>query len=83
MDYTVIDTAHWKRRETFEHTLSAVLCTYSLTTRLDITSLREKGRKLYPAMLYLLAKTVNQFEQFRMAINDDQELILYSHMDPC
>ena len=34
-------------------------------------------------MLYLLTTVVNQHEQFRMALNNRNELILYANMEPC
>ncbi len=83
MDYTIINRDTWERKEYFEHYISAVPCTYSLTTKLDITNVREKGLKLYPVMLYCLTTVVNQHEPFRMALNDRNELILYAKMDPC
>lgn len=83
MKYTVIDQRTWKRKEYFEHYFSVNPCTYSMTTKLDITMIREKGLKLYPTMLYLLTKTINQHEQFRMALRGDGELVLYADMNPC
>ena len=83
MDYTVIDRSTWSRREYFEHYLSAVPCTYSMTVKLDITNIRQKGLKLYPTMLYILTTAVNRHEQFRMSLNDRDELLLYAAMDPC
>lgn len=83
MDYTVIDRSAWSRREYFEHYLSVVPCTYSMTVKLDITNVRQKGLKLYPTMLYILATAVNRHEQFRMSLNDRDELLLYSGMNPC
>ncbi len=83
MEYTIINRDSWERKEYFEHYLSSVPCTYSMTIKLDITNILQKGSKLYPAMLYLLTTTVNQYEQFRMALNDRDELILYSNMEPC
>lgn len=83
MAYRIIDRTAWKRREHFEHYLSAVPCTYSMTVKLDITNIRQKGLKLYPTMLYLLTKTVNCHEQFRMALNNENELLLYDAMNPC
>lgn len=53
-----------------------------MTTNLDITNIRKKGLKLYPAMLYFLTKAVNSYEQFRMSLNGS-DLILYSNMEPC
>lgn len=83
MGYTIIDRAAWPRRTYFEHYLSAVPCTYSLTVKLDITNLRQKGRKLYPAMLYLLTSTVNRHDAFRMALRETGELVRYDAMEPC
>ena len=68
MEVTVIDRAAWARREYFEHYLTSVPCTVSMTTQLEIAPLRRSGRRLYPAMLHLLAQTVNEHEQFRMAL---------------
>ncbi len=83
MDYTIIDRDAWKRKEYFEHYLSSVPCTYSMTVKLDITNIRQKGLKLYPTMLYLLTTVVNRHEQFRMALDDQDKLILYATMNPC
>ncbi len=83
MEYTVIDLAEWPRREYYEHYMSDVPCTYSLTASLDITELRRRGHRLYPAMLYLLTRTVNRHEQFRMALRPGGELVLYFSMTPC
>ena len=48
MDFTVIDLARWPRRTYFQHYLKAVPCTYSVTTKLDITPVRRRGLKLLP-----------------------------------
>lgn len=82
MNYTVINRDAWARNEYFEHYFSSCPCTYSMTAKLDITNLRQKKLKLYPAMLYLLTTVVNQHEQFRMALNERDELILYDGMEP-
>ena len=83
MHYTVIDKHVWKRNEYFEHYLSDIPCTYSMTVKLDITNIKQRELKLYPTILYLLTQTVNQHEQFRMALKENDELILYSNMEPC
>ena len=83
MLYTVIDREHWPRKEYFEHYLHTVPCTYSMTVEIDITSVRQKKLKLYPTMLYFLAKTVNGMEQFRMSFRESGELVLYETMSPC
>lgn len=82
MEYREIDVSAWDRREYFEHYTAAVPCTYSMTVKLDITRLRESRDKLYPAMLYLLAGTVNRFEPFRTACRPDGTLVVYKEMHP-
>ncbi len=82
MEYREIDLETWGRREYFEHYTSAVPCTYSMTVKLDITGLRKSGDRLYPAMLYLLTGTVNEFEQFRTAFRPDGRLVVYHRMHP-
>ena len=83
MNYEVIDLAAWPRREHYEHYMRAVPCTYSMTVRLDITNLRRRGLRLYPAMLWLLTGTVNRHGQFRMALRESGELVRYDSMEPC
>lgn len=83
MDFTVIDLARWPRRTYFQHYLKAVPCTYSVTTKLDITPVRRRGLKLYPTMLYLITCAVNQCEPFRMALREDGSLVRYASMSPC
>lgn len=80
--YKEIDIETWRRKEYFIHYTSAVPCTYSMTVKVDMTGLKKSGDKLYPAMLYLLTKTVNEFEQFRMALRPDGKLALYESMHP-
>ena len=82
MGYKAVDLGSWPRREFFRHYMSAVPCTYSMTVRLDITNILDSGTKLYPAMLYLLTKEVDRWEQFRMALRPGGELVLYDHMEP-
>ncbi len=51
------------------HFINEVRCAYSATVNLDITAL--KGYRLYPAMIWLLTKTVNQMPEFRTALTDE------------
>lgn len=82
MEYRVIDRDTWPRKEYFEHYLQNVPCTYSLTTKLDITNLKAARQKLYPALLYFLTKTVNRHEAFRTALRPDGTLVVYRGMLP-
>lgn len=83
MEFERIQLDSWVRREHFEHYRSQVPCTYSMTTKLDITALVEAKVRLYPAMLYLLTRAVNRFPEFRMDFDSEGKLGVYSEMHPC
>ena len=83
MIFEKIDINSWKRKEYFEHYFTNVPCTYSMTVKVDITPIKKKQMKLYPAMLYYLTTIVNRRSEFRTAINDSGELGVYSEMLPC
>lgn len=83
MEFERIQLDSWARREHFEHYRSQVPCTYSMTTKLDITPLVEAKARLYPAMLYLLTRAVNRFPEFRMDFDSEGKLGVYGEMHPC
>ena len=83
MLFEKIDRDTWARKEYFEHYFSNVPCTYSMTVKLDITKIRERQIKLYPAMLYYLTTVVNRYSEFRTSFNENNELGIYSEMIPC
>ena len=70
MTFTPIDMETWHRKPYFLHYHKDIPCTYSMTVSLDITVLKETGVSLYPALLYLLTKNVNHYEQFRTAFDE-------------
>ena len=53
-----------------------------MTVRLDVTGVKQSGKKLYPAMLYALAKAVNAHPEFRMALDADGKPGVYDRMHP-
>ena len=83
MTFTPVPGQNWKRQEYFDHYFYQVPCTYSMTVELDVTAVRKAQRRLYPAMLHLLAMVVNRHEEFRMAIGPDGKPGVYSEMHPC
>ena len=82
MVFEKIDRSSWKRNEYFEHYFTNIPCTYSMTVKLDITQIKKKRMKLYPAMLYYLTTIVNHHSEFRTAINQAGELGTYDEMIP-
>lgn len=83
MEFERIQLDSWTRREHFEHYHAQVPCTYSMTTKLDITPLVEAKARLYPAMLYLITRAVNRFPEFRMDFDSEGKLGVYGEMHPC
>ena len=83
MDFQPIQMDTWARREHFAHYFSQVPCGYSMTVKLDITPIVEAGKKLYPTMLYLIARAVNRYPEFRMGFDGDGTLGVYGTVHPC
>ena len=69
MAFNLIDMETWERREFYEHFINEVVCSYSAVVNIDITNL--KGQQLYPAMIWLLTKTVNDMPEFRTCLSPD------------
>ena len=79
MAFQLIDLEHWDRKEFYEHFIQEVVCTFSATVNVDITAL--KGQRLYPAMIWLLTKTVNEMPEFRTSLTGEG-LGIYDSMHP-
>jgi len=79
MALRLIDMENWERREFYEHFIQNVVCSYSITVNPDITPLR--GQRLYPAMIWLLTKTVNEMPEFRTVLTPEGPGI-YDSMHP-
>ncbi len=83
MSFTLIDRATWPREEHFVHYMTDVPCSYSMTVSLDITAVKQAGCRLYPTMLYLLARTVNAHEEFRTALDTEGNPGVWDVVHPC
>ena len=79
MSIKLIDMENWERREYYEHFINEVVCTYSVVVNVDITNLI--GKRLYPAMIWLLTKTVNDMPEFRTCLTENGPGI-YDDMHP-
>lgn len=79
MSFHLIDFQTWERKEFYEHFIHEVVCTYSTTVNLDITNL--KNTRLYPTIIWLLTKVVNQMPEFRTALTDEG-VGIYDDMHP-
>jgi len=83
MNFKIIDKETWSRKEYFQHYFSEIPCTYSMTTKLDITKLKNSNNKLYPTMLYLITKVVNNHKEFRTSFDMSGQLGIFDEMVPC
>lgn len=82
MAFHPIDRDIWDRAERFENYFSQVPCFYSMTVDLDVTELKRRGGRFYPAVLYSLAVIVNRHREFRMAFNEEGVLGWYDQLSP-
>ena len=85
MNFHAVDRAFWAREEYYQHYTKDVPCTYSVTAQMDITNLlrgvKAAGLKLYPALIYMVARAVNDRREFRMDVVDGV-LGYYDSVDP-
>lgn len=81
-----IDVSQWSRKEYFEYYLNQVPCTYSITLNLDLSVLlkeiKKQDIKLYPTMIYLLSKIVNNHEEFRIVIDKKAGVVVFDILYP-
>lgn len=86
MRFHRIDMNTYARREHFEAFTQQMPCTYSATVNIDVTRMRvllkERGLKAYPAQIYLLARAVNQFPEFRMSLDASGQLGYWETSSP-
>ena len=87
MNYKVIDRESYYRKGVFRHFSEGCKCSSSMTARIDVTELaawsRESGTKFSLNFLYLLSKTLNSREDYRMGwLWQTEELICYDVIHP-
>ena len=87
MNYKVIDQERYYRKGVFRHFTRDCKCSTSMTARIDVTALKEyskaTGTKFYVNFLYLLSKTLNSREDYRMGyLWQTNELICYDQINP-
>lgn len=83
-DYQLVDMENFPRREYYWHYEKSAT-SFSITKKVDITDViewnRRKGIKFYPSIIYLLVKTINEFDDFKYD-KIDQNLILWKQLIP-
>lgn len=86
-NYKIIDKEKYYRKGVFRHFSEDCKCSVSITNRIDVTELvaysKRTGTKFYINFLYLIAKTLNSREDYRLGyLWQTNELIAYDKINP-
>ncbi|MGN7356971.1 type A chloramphenicol O-acetyltransferase [Paenibacillus sp. SAF-054] len=86
MKFNPIDMDNWSRKPYFEHYLNHVRCTYSMTANIEITilvsKLKDKGMKLYPALIHMITTVINRHSEFRTCLDAEGRLGYRDSLSP-
>lgn len=87
LDYKVINIDEYYRKGVFRHFSEDCKCSTSITNRIDVTKLVEYSKnndtKFYINFLYLLSKTLNSREDYRMVFDYvNKKLLAYNKVNP-
>ncbi len=73
--FTPIDVTTWPRGEEFYYFSKLAPTGYSICVNMNVSRLRAdlkaRGKKFYPAYLYLVTRVINLLPEFRTAIKDE------------
>ena len=88
MNYKVIDKDKYYRAGVYRHFTEDCKCSVSITARLDVTELvrysKVTSTKFYLNFLYILSKTLNAREDYRLAyLWKSDKLICFDKVNPC
>lgn len=83
MKFSKIDYAAWERREIYEFFQGT---TMYVTIQMDISAflprLKENKIRFYPALIYCIAKVINQNTEYKYAFNEDKEVGIWDILHP-
>lgn len=87
MNYRIIDPEQYYRKGVFRHFTEDCKCSTSVTARIDVTRLKawsdESKTKFYLNFLYLISKTLNSREDYRMGyLWKTNQLICFDKINP-
>ncbi|NLA76839.1 MAG: chloramphenicol acetyltransferase [Clostridiales bacterium] len=87
MNYKIIDLQSYYRKGVYRHFTEDCKCSTSITSRIDVTALYEHSKrtntKFYINFLYLLSKTLNSREDYRMCwFYKVGQLVAYDKINP-
>lgn len=74
MSFEKVDIENWARKEYYETYMNTIPCTYSISTKIDVTNLKkyisEKKLKFFPVILFSVSKILNDHKEFKMGFNE-------------
>ena len=87
MNYKVIDLEKYYRKGVYRHFSEDCKCSVSMTARIDVTDLvtfsKKTDTKFYLNFLYLLSKTLNSRDDYKMNyLLQTNELVCYDVINP-
>ncbi|MBQ6304891.1 MAG: chloramphenicol acetyltransferase [Clostridiales bacterium] len=87
MNYKVIDLEKYYRKGVYRHFSEDCKCSVSMTARIDVTDLvtfsKKTDTKFYLNFLYLLSKTLNSRDDYKMNyLWQTNELVCYDVINP-
>ena len=87
MDYKYIDMEKYYRKGVYRHFTEDCKCSTSITNKIDVTELvnysKKTDTKFYINFLYILAKTLNSREDYRMVyLYKENKLAVFDKINP-
>lgn len=81
-----IDKANWPRREHFEYYTKVLKIQYNMTANIKVEKLldycQQNGKKFYATLIYLVSKTVNSIDNFKMFQDKEGNLCVWDYVVP-
>lgn len=86
MSYTVIDIENWNRKSSYQTFKDYLNPIFSISARLDVTKLctlsKETKTSFFTNFMFVVTKTLNEIEEFRLRFSDDSKIVLYDRINP-
>ncbi len=86
MKLTKIDMENWDRKKIYEHYMTDVPCTYSMSVNVNISKLLSQIKKeninFFPVILFCISSIINKHNEFRMQVDEQGNLGFYDYLNP-
>lgn len=86
MEFNIINMDTWDRKDCFNHFFNNAKCTYSITVNIDITNLynyiKTNKLRLYPTFTWVVSKAINNYQEFKMAFDEEGRLGFFDEIGP-